>query len=329
MIDRRLSVAPMLDWTDRHCRYFHRQLTRRTLLYTEMITTGALLFGDASRHLRFNEAEHPVAVQLGGSDPAALARCAKVAEAHGYDEINLNVGCPSDRVQNGAFGACLMATPLLVADCMKAMLDSVSVPVTIKHRIGIDEMESYDELAHFVGTVSSSGCRSFIIHARKAWLQGLNPKQNREIPPLQYEFVYRLKQEFPDLEIIINGGIETLEQAERHLASVDGVMIGRAAYQDPWMLADADRRIFGTENPASSRAEVVEAMIPYLEAHLREPGGKVSHVTRHLLGLFNGQPGARKWRRALSENAVRKDAGAEVLAEALQLVIHETTREPL
>lgn len=329
MIDRRLSVAPMLDWTDRHCRYFHRQLTRRTLLYTEMITTGALLFGDASRHLRFNEAEHPVAVQLGGSDPAALARCAKLAEAHGYDEINLNVGCPSDRVQNGAFGACLMATPLLVANCMKAMLDSVSAPVTIKHRIGIDEMESYDELAHFVGTVSSSGCRSFIIHARKAWLQGLNPKQNREIPPLQYEFVYRLKQEFPDLEIIINGGIETLEQAETHLTSVDGVMIGRAAYQDPWMLADADRRIFGTENPASSRAEVVEAMIPYLEAHLREPGGKVSHVTRHLLGLFNGQPGARKWRRALSENAVRKDAGAEVLAEALQLVIHETTREPL
>ena len=322
MIDRRLSVAPMLDWTDRHCRYFHRQLTRHTLLYTEMITTGALLFGDAERHLHYDEAEHPLALQLGGSEPDALARCAKLAEVHGYDEINLNVGCPSDRVQNGAFGACLMATPLLVADCMKAMLDSVSVPVTIKHRIGIDDMESFHELEHFIGTVASSGCRIFIIHARKAWLQGLNPKQNREIPPLQYDFVYRLKQEFPDLEIIINGGVETLHQAEGHLARVDGVMIGRAAYHNPWLLADADRRLFGAENPVKSRAEVVEMMIPYLEAHLREEGGKPSHVTRHMLGLFNGQPGARKWRRALSENAVRKDAGAEVLTEALQLVAH-------
>ena len=322
MIDRRLSVAPMLDWTDRHCRYFHRQLTRHTLLYTEMITTGALLFGDAERHLHYDEAEHPLALQLGGSEPDALARCAKLAEVHGYDEINLNVGCPSDRVQNGAFGACLMATPLLVADCMKAMLDSVSVPVTIKHRIGIDDMESFHELEHFIGTVASSGCRIFIIHARKAWLQGLNPKQNREIPPLQYDFVYRLKQEFPDLEIIINGGVETLDQAEGHLARVDGVMIGRAAYHNPWLLADADRRLFGAENPVKSRAEVVEIMIPYLEAHLREEGGKPSHVTRHMLGLFNGQPGARKWRRALSENAVRKDAGAEVLTEALQLVAH-------
>ena len=322
MIDRRLSVAPMLDWTDRHCRYFHRQLTRHTLLYTEMITTGALLFGDAERHLHYDEAEHPLALQLGGSEPDALARCAKLAEVHGYDEINLNVGCPSDRVQNGAFGACLMATPLLVADCMKAMLDSVSVPVTIKHRIGINDMESFHELEHFIGTVASSGCRIFIIHARKAWLQGLNPKQNREIPPLQYDFVYRLKQEFPDLEIIINGGVETLDQAEGQLARVDGVMIGRAAYHNPWLLADADRRLFGAENPVKSRAEVVEMMIPYLEAHLREEGGKPSHVTRHMLGLFNGQPGARKWRRALSENAVRKDAGAEVLTEALQLVAH-------
>jgi tRNA-dihydrouridine synthase A len=322
MIDHRLSVAPMLDWTDRHCRYFHRQLTRRTLLYTEMITTGALIFGDAEQHLQFNASEHPLALQLGGSDPEALARCSKLAEAHGYDEINLNVGCPSDRVQNGAFGACLMANPQLVADCMMAMLDSVSLPVTIKHRIGIDEMESYDELAHFVGTVAASGCRIFIIHARKAWLQGLNPKQNREIPPLQYERVYRLKHEFSDLEIIINGGIETLDQAEMHLARVDGVMIGRAAYHNPWLLADADRRLFGAENPVSARAEVVEAMIPYLEAHLREPGGKVSHVTRHMLGLFNGQPGARKWRRSLSENAVRKDATAGVLGEALQLVAH-------
>ena len=320
MINHRLSVAPMLDWTDRHCRFFHRQLTRRTLLYTEMITTGALLFGDAPGHLRYNEAEHPVALQLGGSDPAALARCARLAQQHGYDEINLNVGCPSDRVQNGAFGACLMATPRLVADCMKAMLDAVPTPVTIKHRIGIDEMDSYDALTRFVGTVAQSGCQTFIIHARKAWLQGLNPKQNREIPPLDYETIYRLKQEFPDLEIIINGGIETLDEAETHLARVDGVMIGRAAYHNPWMLADADRRLFGAENPVKSRAEAVEAMIPYLEAYLREEGGKASHVTRHMLGLFNGRPGARKWRRSLSENAVRGDANAGLLEEALQHV---------
>ena len=320
MINHRLSVAPMLDWTDRHCRFFHRQLTRRTLLYTEMITTGALLFGDAPGHLRYNEAEHPVALQLGGSDPAALARCARLAQQHGYDEINLNVGCPSDRVQNGAFGACLMATPRLVADCMKAMLDAVPTPVTIKHRIGIDEMDSYDALTRFVGTVAQSGCQTFIIHARKAWLQGLNPKQNREIPPLDYETIYRLKQEFPDLEIIINGGIETLDDAKTHLARVDGVMIGRAAYHNPWMLADADRRLFGAENPVKSRAEAVEAMIPYLEAYLREDGGKASHVTRHMLGLFNGRPGARKWRRSLSENAVRQDANAGLLEEALQHV---------
>lgn len=320
MINHRLNVAPMLDWTDRHCRFFHRQLTRRTLLYTEMITTGALLFGDAPGHLRYNEAEHPVALQLGGSDPAALARCAKLAQQHGYDEINLNVGCPSDRVQNGAFGACLMATPRLVADCMKAMRDAVPTPVTIKHRIGIDEMDSYDALTRFMGTVAESGCQTFIIHARKAWLQGLNPKQNREIPPLDYETIYRLKQEFPDLEIIINGGIETLDEAETHLARVDGVMIGRAAYHNPWMLADADRRLFGAENPVKSRAEAVEAMIPYLEAYLREDGGKASHVTRHMLGLFNGRPGARKWRRSLSENAVRPDANAGLLGEALQHV---------
>ena len=320
MINHRLSVAPMLDWTDRHCRFFHRQLTRRTLLYTEMITTGALLFGDAPGHLRYNEAEHPVALQLGGSDPAALASCARLAQQHGYDEINLNVGCPSDRVQNGAFGACLMATPRLVADCMKAMRDAVPTPVTIKHRIGIDEMDSYDALTRFMGTVAESGCQTFIIHARKAWLQGLNPKQNREIPPLDYETIYRLKKEFPDLEIIINGGIETLDEAETHLARVDGVMIGRAAYHNPWMLADADRRLFGAENPVKSRAEAVEAMIPYLEAYLREDGGKASHVTRHMLGLFNGRPGARKWRRSLSENAVRPDANAGLLGEALQHV---------
>lgn len=307
----------MLDWTDRHCRFFHRQLTRKTLLYTEMITTGALLFGDAERHLRFHEAESPVAVQLGGSDPAALAQCATLAERRGYDEVNLNVGCPSDRVQNGAFGACLMATPPLVADCIKSMQDAVSLPVTIKHRIGIDEQDSFGELIDFVGAVAETGCRTFIVHSRKAWLQGLSPKQNRDIPPLQYDTVYRLKQEFPSLEIVINGGIQTLDDVEKHLEQVDGVMIGRAAYQDPWMLADADRRLFRSENPVSDPAQAVEAMIPYIESHLLEAGAKVSHVTRHMLGLFNGRPGARKWRRHLSEEAVRKSAGIEVLTDAL------------
>jgi tRNA-dihydrouridine synthase A len=321
MMDRRLSIAPMLDWTDRHCRLFHRQLTRKTLLYTEMITTGALLFGDAERHLRFNDAEHPVAIQLGGSDPVTLAQSAKLAEQRGYDEVNLNVGCPSDRVQNGAFGACLMATPGLVADCIKAMQDAVSVPVTIKHRIGIDEMDSYAELTTFVDTVAGTGCKTFIIHARKAWLQGLSPKHNREIPPLLYDTVYQLKLDFPNLEVIINGGIETLDDAEQHLEKVDGVMVGRAAYHNPWMLADADRRIFGSENPVGDPADVIDAMIPYIEEHLKEDGAKLSHVTRHMLGLFNGRPGARKWRRYLSENAVRKDADVSILQQALMQLV--------
>ncbi|OOZ80060.1 tRNA dihydrouridine(20/20a) synthase DusA [Solemya velum gill symbiont] len=318
-INRLFSIAPMLDWTDRHCRYFHRQLTRCALLYTEMITTGALLHGDVDRHLQFNPEEHPVALQLGGSDPADLATASKLVESRGYDEINLNVGCPSDRVQNGAFGACLMAEPQLVADCIRAMQETVSIPVTIKHRIGIDEQDSYEELVNFIGTVANSGCNTFIIHARKAWLKGLSPKQNREIPPLSYESVYRIKQEFPALEIIINGGTMNLEESRSHLQQVDGVMIGRAAYHSPWLLSQIDSTLYGQQDPCTSPREAVEAMIPYIEKHLAE-GGKVSHVTRHMLGLFSGMPGARRWRRILSEGAIRPDADASLLLTAMNEV---------
>lgn len=309
----------MLDWSDRHCRYFHRQLTRCALLYTEMITTGALLHGDVDRHLQFNTEEHPVAIQLGGSNPADLAITSKLVESRGYDEINLNVGCPSGRVQNGAFGACLMAEPQLVADCIRAMQESVSIPVTIKHRIGIDEHDSYEELVNFIGTIADSGCKTFIIHARKAWLKGLSPKQNREIPPLSYESVYRIKQEFPALEIIINGGIMDLEESRTHLQQVDGVMIGRAAYHTPWLLSQVDSTLYGQPDPCTSPRKAVEAMIPYVEKHLAE-GGKVSHVTRHMLGLFSGMPGARRWRRILSEGAIQPDANASLLLTAMNEV---------
>ncbi len=307
----------MLDWTDRHCRYFLRLLSRHTLLYTEMVTTGAIIHGDVDRHLRFDAAEHPVALQLGGSVPRELASCSKIVEEYGYDEVNLNVGCPSDRVQSGMFGACLMANPQLVADCIKAMLDVVSIPITIKHRIGIDEMDSYAQLCEFVGAVAESGCNCFIIHARKAWLQGLSPKENRDKPPLHYETVYRIKQDFPHLEIVINGGIMTLNEAGEHLQQVDGVMIGRAIYHDPWMLADADRGIFGEQNRLSTHLDVIEQIIPYIE---RELAGdtRLHHITRHMIGLFNGVPGARRWRRYLSENACRKDADIEVLLQAVE-----------
>ena len=315
MIDRRLSVAPMLDWTDRHCRFFHRQLTRNTLLYTEMVTTGALLHGDPARHLRFSPREHPLALQLGGSDPHELARCAKIGAQWEYDELNLNVGCPSDRVQSGRFGACLMAEPQLVADCVKAMQDAADIPVTVKHRIGIDDQESYGELVDFVGTIADAGCRTFIIHARKAWLSGLSPKENREIPPLQYETVHAVKRDFPQLEIIINGGIMNLEQAEAAMPLVDGVMIGRAAYNEPWLLADADRRIFDGVNPVSDRMEAIESMIPYIEKELAG-GSRLHHITRHMIGLFNGVPGARRWRRHLSEHGTGSKAGVDVLLQA-------------
>ena len=307
----------MLDWTDRHCRYFLRLLSRRALLYTEMVTTGAILHGDQLRHLRYDDAEHPLALQLGGSIPAELGRCARIAEAYGYDEVNLNVGCPSDRVQSGHFGACLMATPQLVADCVKAMLDCASIPVTIKHRIGIDDMDSYVQLCDFVGTAAQSGCSCFIIHARKAWLQGLSPRENREKPPLHYETVYRIKRDFPHLEIVINGGIMNLVQAQQQLQRVDGVMIGRAVYHEPWLLADADNALFGQPNPLSSRRDVIDRMLPYIDRELAQ-GTRLHHITRHMLGLFNGMPGARRWRRHLSEQGCSPAAKATTLLQAVE-----------
>jgi tRNA-dihydrouridine synthase A len=306
----------MMDWSDHHCRYFWRLLSKQALLYTEMVTTGALIHGDRERFLHFNAEEHPVALQLGGSDPGDLARCAAWAEQWGYDEVNLNCGCPSDRVQSGMFGACLMAQPQLVADCVKAMRDSCSIPVTVKHRIGIDAMETYEELVEFVQPIAEAGCSVFIVHARKAWLQGLSPKQNREIPPLNYAWVYQLKRDFPELSIVINGGIQSLDACKTHLQQVDGVMIGREAYQNPWMLAEVDSAIYGMDNPADSRDQVIAGLLPYVERHLAR-GGHLNHVTRHILGLYQGVPGAKKFRRHLSENAYRKDAGLEVLQDAV------------
>lgn len=318
---RRLSVAPMMDWTDRHDRFFLRLITRRALLYTEMITTGALIHGDAARFLRYHEAEHPLAIQLGGSDPAELAVCAKMSEDCGYDEVNLNVGCPSDRVQSGRFGACLMAEPDLVARSVAAMIRAVSVPVTVKCRIGIDHQPE-DRLFDFVRRVADGGCRTFVIHARQAWLEGLSPKENREVPPLDYDLVYRVKQAFPDLTIVINGGIGSLDEAEAHLAHVDGAMLGRAAYQTPYCLADADRRFFGDRRAPRSRLEVIDDLIPYVEAAVAE-GTPLPAITRHIMGLPHGLPGARAWRRHLSENARRPGAGAEVILEAAKLVAFE------
>ncbi|WP_065650356.1 tRNA dihydrouridine(20/20a) synthase DusA [Pantoea eucrina] len=323
---QRFSIAPMLDWTDRHCRYFHRKLTGDTLLYTEMVTTGAIIHGKGD-YLAYSEEEHPVALQLGGSDPAALAQCARLAEARGYDQINLNVGCPSDRVQNGRFGACLMADANLVADCIKAMRDVVSIPVTVKTRIGIDEQESYAFLCDFTGTVAErGGCDTFIIHARKAWLSGLSPKENREIPPLDYPRVYQLKRDFPALTIAINGGVKTLEEAKSHLMHVDGVMMGREAYQNPSILAQVDRTLFDRTAPAVDLVAVVRSMYPYIEAELAQ-GTYLGHVTRHMLGLFQGIPGARQWRRYLSENAHKPGADVRVLEAALALVADRTPQE--
>ena len=315
-LDRRLSVAPMLDWTDRHCRYFLRLITRRTLLYTEMVTTGALIHGDLDRHLRFDPAEHPLALQLGGSDPGELARCAGLGQEWGYDEINLNCGCPSDRVRHGRFGACLMAEPALVADCVAAMKAAVAIPVTVKSRIGIDERDSYEELAAFVAALAGAGCDALIVHARKAWLQGLSPRENREVPPLRYDIVARLKADFPGLTIAINGGVRTLDVAAGLLGRLDGVMIGRAAYEDPWVLAGADRLIYGETTPHPTRHRVLEAYLPYVERELAD-GVPLGAMSRHLLGLFHGQPGARAWRRYISERAHRPDAGPRVLTRAL------------
>jgi tRNA-dihydrouridine synthase A len=305
-----------MDWTDRHCRRFWRTLTRHARVYTEMVTTGALLHGDVERHLRFNDEEHPVALQLGGADPTDLAACAALGEQWGYDEINLNCGCPSDRVQNGRFGACLMAEPALVRDCVAAMRDACEIPVTVKHRIGIDYQECYSELLDFVGTVASGGAEVFIVHARKAWLQGLSPKENREIPPLNYEWVYHLKRDFPELIIVINGGIETLEACEQHLGYVDGVMLGRAPYQNPWLLSEVDQRLFDAPAPVSAtREDTIAAMLPYIAQQLAD-GARLHHLTRHMLGLYQGEYGGRQYRRHLSEHAHKSESGVDTLLAA-------------
>lgn len=307
----------MLDWTDRHCRYFFRLMSRHAVLYTEMITTGAVLYGKPAQVLSFNPDEHPVALQLGGSDPVELAQCAEIAESLGYDEINLNVGCPSDRVKNGRFGACLMAFPEQVAECVAAMQNTVSIPVTVKSRIGIDHNDSYEELERFISIIAAGGCRTFIVHARKAWLQGLSPKQNREIPPLRHDLVYQLKADFPNLEIILNGGITRYDQALAHLHRVDGVMLGREIYHNPYFLTQVDRRFYGKPGDAPSRREIVLDLVPYIQRQ-REQGVRLHHISRHILGLFHGVAGARSWRRYISEHARQPDADEQVILQALK-----------
>ncbi|MDZ5601805.1 tRNA dihydrouridine(20/20a) synthase DusA [Pseudomonas sp. RP23018S] len=316
---RRFSVAPMMDWTDRHCRFFLRLLSKQTLLYTEMVTTGALLHNDAHRFLQHHETEHPLALQLGGSTPADLAACAKLAEAAGYDEVNLNVGCPSDRVQNNMIGACLMAHPALVADCVKAMRDAVATPVTVKHRIGINGRDGYAELCDFVGQVRDAGCRSFTVHARIAILEGLSPKENREVPPLRYDVAAQLKADFPDLEIVLNGGIKTLDACEAHLQTFDGVMLGREAYHNPYLLAEVDQRLFGSAAPVITRAEALAQLRPYIVAHI-ESGGAMHHVTRHILGLGQGFAGARRFRQLLSSDIHKHPQPLVVLDQAAELL---------
>ena len=312
----RVSVAPMMDWTDRHCRFFHRLLTRHALLYTEMVTTGALLHGDVPRHLRFNAEEQPVALQLGGSEPTDLAHCARLGEDWGYDEINLNCGCPSERVQRGAFGACLMAEPQLVADCVKAMVDAVDVPVTVKHRIGIDKTESYAFVRDFVGAVSEAGCNTFIVHARNAWLKGLSPKQNREVPPLRYELVHRLKHDFPALRFSINGGIADDDAVHTQLRLLDGVMVGREAYHNPWWLAGWDTAFFGDAPRDITREEIESRMCDYMVREAAAHGTPWSNVARHMLGLRNGLPGARRWRQVWSDHRLKGLAPHAVMALA-------------
>ena len=316
MISHKLSVAPMLDWTDKHCRYFLRQISQHAVLYTEMVTTGAIIFGKGD-YLAFNQEEHPVALQLGGSDPTDMARCAVLAQERGYDEVNINVGCPSDRVQNGRFGACLMAEPETVADCIKAMQAEVDIPVTVKSRIGIDEMDEYEDLTRFIDVVASAGCDTFIVHARKAWLKGLSPKENRDVPPLIYDRVYHLKEQFPDLEISINGGVKTLDDADLHLKYIDGVMIGREVYSNPYILAEVDKRYYGDNHQIPTRHQIVENMMTYAERQLQNEHTRIWHIARHMLGLFQGQPGARIWRRYLSQNGTQRGIGVELLRDAL------------
>jgi tRNA-dihydrouridine synthase A len=317
--DYRFNVAPMMDWTDRHCRVFHRLMTRRARLYTEMLTTGAIIHGDRARLLGFDQSEHPVALQLGGSDPRDLAVCAKIGEDFGYDEINLNVGCPSDRVKDGRFGACLMAEPALVAEGVRAMKRAVSIPVTVKCRIGIDDQDPEIALDQLARSVVDAGADALIVHARKAWLNGLSPKENRDIPPLDYDRVYRLKTAFPGVPIIINGGIASLAEAKAHLGFVDGVMLGRAAYQEPWRLLRADPDLFGEAAPHAVMKDVLEAMMPYIERELAQ-GTRLHSIVRHFVGAFHGVPGARAFRRHLAENGVRPGAGVNVLRDAIALV---------
>lgn len=312
----RMSVAPMMDWTDRHCRYLHRLLTRHTLLYTEMVNVGGILFGGTERHLRYNAEEHPVALQLGGNEPGKLAQAARLGEQWGYDEINLNCGCPSDRVQRGAFGASLMKSPTLVADCVKAMVDVVEVPVTVKHRIGIDKEESYAFVRDFIGTVQDAGCKVFIVHARNAWLQGLSPKENRDIPPLRYEVVHRLKQDFPHLTIAINGGICTDEVVQEQLQQVDGVMVGREAYHNPWWLARWDSLYFGAPERQLSVEAVEDAMVDYMEREAAQYGTPWYAIARHMLGLRHGLSGARRWRQVWSDHRLKDLPAREVAAQA-------------
>ncbi|MDH5300480.1 MAG: tRNA dihydrouridine(20/20a) synthase DusA [Gammaproteobacteria bacterium] len=317
---RTVSVAPMMDWTDRHDRYFLRLLSRHVLLYTEMVTTHALLYGDRKHILRYDATEHPVALQLGGSDPIDLGVCSQIGQEFGYDEINLNVGCPSDRVQSGRFGACLMAEPDLVADCVAEMkVRAPELPITVKHRIGIDDSEGYVFLREFIDKVAAAGCDVFIVHARKAWLKGLSPKENREIPPLDYSMVYQLKRDYPQLNISINGGIMNLDQADQQLAHVDGVMIGRAAYHDPYILADVDQRYFGSTDAVKSRKQIVRDYLPYIEKEL-SAGTALHHMSRHILGIFSGCTGARAWRRHISETSHKRGAGIEVIERAMALV---------
>lgn len=307
----------MLDWTDKHCRYFHRILTKQTLLYTEMVTTGAILFGKGN-YLDFNVDEHPIALQLGGNDPIALAQCAKLAQNHGYDEVNLNVGCPSDRVQNGMFGACLMGNADLVAKCIESMQEQIDIPVTVKTRIGIDDLDSYAFLCQFIETVLPY-TNTFIVHARKAWLSGLSPKENREVPPLDYERVYQLKRDYPNLTIAINGGVKTIDEIKHHLNYVDGVMVGREAYQNPMLLAQIDSQIFGLDTQPIDPIAAIRCLYPYIEQQLLQ-GAQLNHIMRHTLGIFNGQKGAKQWRRYLSENAHKKGAGIEVVEHALNFI---------
>jgi tRNA-dihydrouridine synthase A len=319
-MNRKISIAPMMDCTDRHYRYLMRLITKHTLLYTEMVTTGALIHGDRDRWLHYHPQEHPIALQLGGSNSQELALCARFAEDYGYDEVNLNIGCPSDRVQSGRIGACLMAEPELVADCVAAMFAATKCPVTVKTRIGIDNRDSYEELYHFITTVHQAGCQTFIIHARKAWLNGLSPKENRSVPPLQYPIVYKLKQDFPQIEIIINGGITTLEDIETHLQHVDGVMIGREAYANPYLLAEIEEKFYPSRATIKSRHEILEEYLPYIQQQLTE-GNRLNLITRHLLGLYQGLAGAKRWRTYLTQHAINKDKGIEVVRAAQQFVL--------